>query len=111
VTLTRLNPEFFARCAVICDDCAEKASTLTPDRRILIYCRYAAERCREVKEVLVAGRMPTIEMLISCIKACDRVESVCKDSILMCCQDCAVECARIAAVCGEHVLAGSSIAA
>ncbi|MEA2552038.1 MAG: hypothetical protein QOJ65_214 [Fimbriimonadaceae bacterium] len=55
--------------------------------------------------------MPTIEMLISCIKACDRVESVCKDSILMCCQDCAVECARIAAVCGEHVLAGSSIAA
>jgi len=97
------NLEPFASCGKVCEDCAEKASTLTPDRKIYISCRYAASWTKKVVEDIENHALST-ETLMSCAHACERCDELCRESILPCCRVCAAQCAFTAKICYELVM-------
>src|SRR4051812_12214946 len=95
-----INLEPFTSCAQVCEDTAEKASSLTPDRRMPTSCRNTGDWCRKVIDEINAGGVSQ-ETLLSCARACDRCHAACRDSILACCRECAAMCARTACICRE----------
>lgn len=100
------NSEPFSACELICEHCAEEASSLTPDRRLYVSCRYAGDWCRKVEDEIKAGNILP-ETFMCCARACERCDELCRNSILACCRECAAICALTAEIC--HRLATAFI--
>lgn len=109
-TSIHTNFEPFASCEKKCEECAEEASSLTPDRRLFMSCRYAGEWCRKVVDEIRAEKLSG-ETLLSCARACERCDEMCRGSILACCRVCAAECAYTSRVCYQVAMSGLKRAA
>jgi hypothetical protein len=103
--------DLFEKCAAACDNCAEQVSAVTPDRRVLIYCKNAAERCREVMDAISYDTQNWRETLLACSRACERCNEACLDSIFPCAHECGGLCMRIAHWCHEMARLGTEAAA